>query len=235
MFELLILGSSTWLGYSADRFCEPARQLPGTHLKYLIGYQKPVQFFILWSTILLFSVTLSLQILPSTTLLFGAVLLVVVVLNFFLRLLEQKNHSELFPKNIRTSAILAWGCVFWIIPEKTSGDLIVAWVFLFFLFYLNCYSLQRGEKSFRLVYFDLGKIPFLGGKPKARIVNPLLVTIPMICAIHWSSKLLFASTVSVVVFLFFLEKRKIADEYFQVFLDGYYWVLPLLLTVIVFW
>lgn len=148
VFHHLILGVCVWLSYSADRFSEPSLPSARSARRYETFKNHRIPFLIFWSVCLLSIVCCAGKYLDSNCILLGLPLVVLCLGNFFLCRLENSlGSSSLFSKEYRTSFILSLGCLFFPAYESSGPliELMLCWLVLFFLFFINCLSVSKWE------------------------------------------------------------------------------------------
>ena len=111
LIELFILGSSTWLAYTADRFFEKIEYCPNQRSRFSIGRQNPHHFILLWVVCLLVIVWVSSEMISYPIWIVGWSIACLVFLNFIFNLSEYPKRGLFLSKRVRTSAILATGCI----------------------------------------------------------------------------------------------------------------------------
>ena len=230
----LILGSSVWLAYSADRFSEPL--LPGsqTAKRYEAFKNSRRTFLFCWVACLFIAVCSSVCQLDSQCLALGFTLASLSLANFYLCFMESRKGAFLpFPKEVRTACILSLGCV--LFPACLSKDafpeILFFTVLLFLAFFMNCLYVSKWEwiedkKRNRLSW--LQKRPgYL--KTLAMVKYPLAVIVGILLLLVGLEINLFMHAFCVTLFVIFLDFFLSEDQDKREAIDLGYCIIPLTL------
>lgn len=233
----LILGLSVWLCYSADRFTELPLPEFSSAPRYEVFKAFPLGFKIFWSTTLLFTVTLACLSLSVECLLFSLPLLLFCLLNFKLCLYEMTSGRLSFlAKEVRTSAILSWGCMLFPMFETSTNphDTLVYFISLLLVFFANCLYVSEWERLFDFYRGRLTIIQknpgFLNGLIKG---NYLFLLISGCLWFIGDSPINFFTYVFwVLIFAMCLNLLSMENDKKRNAIDLGYWFVPLILLLI---
>lgn len=222
--ESLILGASTWLAYSADRFFGENERNASKDSRHSIGRSHPNGFLLFWGVILLLSFILSYICLPHDIFLRGIILCFFVILNFFLCLREAHINVIYFPKPLRTSVILATSCVFWDINFLTLWEVTHAFLVFLLIFLINCQLLEELEEKLT------GVMP----KNKKNHLNNSWIfsgaCLVVILLAIWFFRGIFSlqsqGCLWLILVIFILRKLTMSEDHFRVLLETIYWIIP---------
>ena len=232
--ETLILGTGVWLAYSADRFVEPRNNNKISSSRFLIGRTHPTRFVVGWILVFIAVFIYSMSILNFFTLSVGFCLLLLVLANFFLCMIEGRRKLEYFPKEIRTSLLLALGCIFWEDGRAEFLPICIIWTYTWIAFMLNCVTL----KEFEIRGDDEGTVhSFISHYATLRTQLPRFFY-GICCSYLFVGWILgkiyppfFCVSVLLPILLLLLRKWQLRGDSFRVVLETTFWVSPLLVTV----
>ena len=234
----LILGSSVWLAYSADRFSEPL--LPGsqTAKRYEAFKNSRRPFLFCWVACLFIAVCSSVCQLDFQCLALGFSLASLSLANFWLCLLESRKGVFLpCPKEVRTACILSLGCV--LFPACLSKDafpeILFFTVLLFLAFFMNCLYVSKWELHKDR---DRGRLSCLQTKENLmkwlpRVSWFAFLLLVMVALGQGMMPHLVPQVFLVFLFVATLERLVKDDDHKRQAVDQGYWILPLALLGIV--
>ena len=233
--ETLILGTAVWLAYSADRFFEPTDNHKTIPSRFLIGRAHPIRFVVGWVLVLIAIIIYSISILDLFILSVGFCLFILALSNFLICMIEGKRKLEYFPKEIRTSFLLALGCIFWELGRTDFFSVCIGWIYIFLTFILNCVTL----KEFEIRNDDEGAVRSFFSH-HATLRTQLTNFFYGICSCYLFVGLilnkiyppLFYISVLLPILLLFLRKWQLRGDEFRVHLETTFWVLPLVVTLL---
>lgn len=224
--ELFILGSSTWLAYTADRFFEKIEYCANKISRFSIGRQNPHRFILLWVVCLLVTVWVSSEMISYPIWIVGWCIACLVFLNFILNLCEYPKRINFLAKRVRTSAILATGCVFWDIGNLSIIRILILWLSFYFIFELNCFLIEDQEHR-------QCKLQEMNIFPHAEYCSKFLkIRFLFTGLLTWALwlvdfKILAFSIGTTVLIALFLRLATKDVNAFRINLDTMYWLLPM--------
>lgn len=147
----LVLGASTWLAYSADRWIEGWRLAPDVvqTARHHFYQRHRVAIAVLWVAVLLLDLVTALTLLTPRELAAGAVLLVAVTLYLLSHQLAHRHLRWRVPKEIVVTLILVAGVgLFGFADEPVAAEsLVVALVAVALVFFCNLALIATWEMS----------------------------------------------------------------------------------------
>ena len=222
IFEL-ILFSSVWLAYSADRFLDNNNIFLKKKLqqRHLILKKKAFEFCIIWLILFVTTVALTGFYLKKIEIYCSLALLFLVILNQGLSILENGKLKKTILKSFRTSIILSLGCFIYPFLHLDYYDYSFAGfpVMLCVIFLGNCLAV----KKLKFAHFDLTLTePVIG---KVEIILFILVLLG-ICLLGLTlftvANFVSISCIPIIVF-----KSNLCYDDRRVFLDQIFWIIPL--------
>lgn len=235
--ENLILGIAVWLAYSADRFFEPTDFNKISPSRFQIGRAHPIRFVVGWVLVLIAIIIFSISTLDLFILSVGFCLFILAVSNFLICMVEGKRKLEYFPKEIRTSLLLALGCIFWELGRTEFFSVCIGWTYLFLTFILNCVTL----KEFEIINDDEGAVrSFISNHATIRTQVSNFFYGICICYLFVGLILnkifppFFYISVLLPILLLLLRKWQLSGGKFRVHLETTFWVLPVVVTILHF-
>ena len=235
--ETLILGTAVWLAYSADRFFEPTDFNKISPSRFQIGRAHPIRFVVGWVLVLIAIIIFSISTLDLFILSVGFCLFILALSNFLICMVEGKRKLEYFPKEIRTSLLLALGCIFWELGRTEFFSVCIGWTYLCLTFILNCVTL----KEFEIINDDEGAVrSFISNH--ATIRTQVSNFFYGICSCYLFVGLIlnkiyppfFYISVLLPILLLLLRKWQLSGGKFRVHLETTFWVLPVVVTILHF-
>jgi hypothetical protein len=232
--ETLILGMAVWLAYSADRFFEPTDNNKISPSRFLIGRAHPIRFVVGWVLVLIAILIYSMSILDTFTLSVGFCLFLLALSNFLICMTEGKRKLEYFPKEIRTSLLLALGCIFWEFGRVDFFSVCIGWIYICIAFILNCVVL----KEFEIRNDDEGAVrSFISHHATLRTQLSNFFYGVSICYLFvgWILCKIYPPFLGVSVLLpillLLLRKWQLRGDKFRVLLETTFWALPLVVIL----
>lgn len=147
----LVLGASTWLAYSADRWIEGWRLAPDVvqTARHHFYQRHRVAIAVLWVAVLLLDLVTAFTLLTPRELAAGAVLLVAVTLYLLSHQLAHRHLRWRVPKEIVVTLILVAGVgLFGFADEPVAAEsLVVALVAVALVFFCNLALIATWEMS----------------------------------------------------------------------------------------
>lgn len=226
LIELFILGSSTWLAYTADRFFEKIEYCPNQRSRFSIGRQNPQCFILLWVVCLLVTVWVSSEMISYPIWIVGWSIACLVFLNFILNLFEYPKRGLFLSKRVRTSAILATGCIFWDIGNLSILRILILLISFFLIFELNCFLIEDHEQRQSKLQ-DMNIFSYAEYCLKLLKIRFLLIGLVSLALWSISFEILALNFATVVIMALFLKLACKDVTSFRINLDAMYWFLPL--------
>ncbi|MBT5717678.1 MAG: hypothetical protein HOI70_12270 [Opitutae bacterium] len=229
----LVFFFCTWLGYSADRFLEIFGRVQDsiTSKRHLIFRNNKKVFILVWFSILVFSIYLSVKCFSSLQIFYCLGLLVFVILNQFQSLYQIPCVELMFPKNIRTSLILSLTCCYlpFFLIKEFSSELIFLLIILGVLFWINCSKIKSWENSAK--YRQGNVIENYKLQKLAKVITAILVASFII---SFSMEFFFTEIgfVLTILILAYLDRSKLEPNLKRVLLDQVYWMIPSLILLL---
>tara|TARA_B100001093_G_scaffold500237_1_gene550474 strand:+ start:1530 stop:2234 length:705 start_codon:yes stop_codon:yes gene_type:complete len=220
--------TSTWLGYSADRYLEPNSILGTLNDRHLIFKQIDKMFKISWLIILILTLALSIYFLNNLQLFLLSLLFISAFLCLFIAYQEAKLECKfIFLKEFRTAYILSLTTTFFFTFEISVYNYDYLLLFLFFfsfylnnLLYTNIYDLRYDQKLKRISSLQSNEkiiqtsINFCFGT--------ILIIIPIFAI--FQNIIIIIACIIVLLTNYLLYKKKLTKE---INIDTVYWVIPL--------
>ena len=238
VYHHLILGSSVWLAYSADRFSEPFLPSSQTAKRYEAFKNSRRSFLFCWVACLFIAVCSSVCQLDSQCLALGFTLASLSLANFYLCFMESRKGAFLpCPKEVRTACILSLGCV--LFPACLSKDafpeILFFTVLLFLAFFMNCLYVSKWELHKDR---DRGRLSCLQTKENLmkwlpRVSCFAFLVLVMVALGRGMMPHLIPQVFLVFLFVATLENLVKDDDHKRQAVDQGYWILPLALLGIV--
>ena len=229
-WECVIVFTSTWLGYSADRYFEPSPKKDILSDRHLIFKQEDKIFKIIWSLTLILTSVLSIYFLNNLQLLLLTLLFTSTYICLFIAYQEAILECKfLFLKEFRTAYILSMTTIFFFTFKISTHDLkhFLSFIFFFLLYlnnlcYTNIYDLSYDQKLKRASPLQESR-EILSASLRISIAS-VLVMIPVLVIFETIILMIAAIIVLLISYLLYYNKLKKSLQ-----IDTIYWIVPLFL------
>lgn len=222
--------TSTWLGYSADRYFEPSPKTGILNDRHLIFKQVDEMFKATWLLTLLLTSVLSIYFLNNLQLFLLTLLFISTFICLFIAYQEVVlEYKFIFLKEFRTAYILALTTIFFFTFKISVYDLSYFMSFIFFflfylnnLFYTNIHDLSYDQNLKRISPLQKSE-KIVSITVQISIVSVLII-IPIFVILE--NIILMIATIIILLINFLFYKKNLIKK---VQLDTIYWIVPLFL------
>ena len=219
----LILGTSVWLGYMADRLfdCRLKKEVQLFSLRHQFCKENEFKLWILWLIILIPIVIFSLNALNSDKIFAGLILVLFILLY---NCLNQYFSRKRFPKEICVAALFSYGTLFLIENPLKIEDFI----HLALICFLNCLILTHKEKLVdKLMGINSWTHPFTY---RSIFIIIALLCIYFLIALQGLFNPFFA--ICLLCLVLHAKSHHYDEERFRIILESLYAIIPLLALIV---